>query len=95
MTGIIKNRFCIGQTVFASNEHDFTQIFTGEITRIEICEGKLSYQVRDQYGYREYMEDQIFTDKMELRKDIITRLQNEVEEAYERLKRFRENMENE
>lgn len=95
MSGIIKNRFCIGQTVFASNERDFTQIFTGEITRIEICGGKLSYQVRDQYGYQEYMEDQIFTDKMELRKDIITRLQNEVEEAYERLKRFREETEHE
>lgn len=95
MSGIIKNKFFIGQTVFASHKSDFMQVFTGEITRIEVDGGELLYLVRDNYGYQEYPENQLFTTIEDVNAEIIKKLQNEVEEAYERLKRFREKMGNE
>ena len=92
MIEVLKNKFFIGQTVFASHESDFTQIITGKITGIEIAQGELLYQVQDDYCCRRYDEDQIFTDIEDLKEEIIKGLQNEVEKAYDRLKLFRAEM---
>ena len=85
----IKNKFLLGEKVFASYENDVTRIFSGEITKIEIIEGKPYYQVRDNYGYRDYGEDEIFSNIEDLKKVIEQKLQAEVEKAYERLLVFR------
>ena len=94
MIEVLKNKFFIGQTVFASAENDFTRIITGQITEIELVEGHLSYQVRDDYCYRQYNEDSIFTDIEDLEEAIIRKLQDEIEEAYDRLKEFRAKVKN-